>query len=250
MKVVKQSWKYLDGSDDALSAVTKQIEQAARVCYKSEDKITDGSDEKIIRGLIKSGHEAMVEMASFGVVFTTNRGVTHEIVRHRLFSFAQESTRYCSYNNNKFGNEITVVLPSEFEYDQSSEDYLDWYDGCAHDEKVYFKRLANGVKAQCARANLPNSLKSDIVVYGNIREWRHFLRLRTEIGIAHPDIIQLTMPLLLDLQEKLPSLFEDITPYDLQGKAFTRHMEKYPNVKVSIVDDITKGKSANNKVVL
>lgn len=192
----------------------KTIEIAGRTCYKSEDKITEDSASKFVRMLIKNRHEAMIEHNSISVKFICDRGVSHEIVRHRIASFAQESTRYCNYSNDKFGNEITIIdLTTGFKYDLSNptdmKKYKIWLEAIKDAEKHYFKMLELGASPQEARSVLPNSLKTEIVVTANLREWRHFFRLRCA-STAHPQMREIAIPLFEEMKELLPELFEDI----------------------------------------
>ena len=151
-----------------------QLEEYAN---KSEDKITNDSAAKFVRGIIKSGHESVLEHGTISVKFICDRGVTHEIVRHRIAAYCQESTRYCNYSKDKFNNEITVIKP--IFWNEDSEQYKIWYNSMLASEKAYFDLLATGSTAQEARDVLSNSLKTEIVVTYNIREWRHFFELRT-----------------------------------------------------------------------
>jgi len=149
----------------------------------------------------------MIEHCSFSVKFICDRGVSHEIVRHRIASYGQESTRYCNYGKDKFGNEITVIEP--LFWDKHSAHYGTWEISCRQAEKAYFELLDNGATPQEARSVLPNSLKTEIVVTMNLRAWRHFFKLRTA-SVAHPQMVEITRPLLAELKEKLPEIFEDI----------------------------------------
>jgi len=187
--------------------ILKQIEKVGRTCYKSEDKITDDSAIKFVTGLIKRGHEAMIEHNSISVRFICDRGVSHEIVRHRLASFGQESTRYCNYSSDKFSNQITVIEP--LFWGKETYAYFQWQTACLNAEKAYFNLLNDGCSPQEARSVLPTSLKTEIVVTMNLREWRHFLKLRTEI-VAHPQMRELTVPLLAELKALVPVVFDDI----------------------------------------
>ena len=216
MKVIKAGYQILDVLNG--KAILEKIERVARVCYKSEDKAGENTAEKLVAALIKSGHEAMLEHYGFSVLFTVDRGVSHELVRHRLASFAQESTRYCNYSKDGFGKEITVIKPCYLSSDENSPseimDYEAWYTAMEECEKSYFKLLNKGHSPQEARAVLPNSLKTDIVVTANLREWRHILKLRAEgtTGKPHPQMIEVMVPLLKELQEKIPVVFDDIQP--------------------------------------
>lgn len=185
-------------SDINYSEILKHIERAGRTAYKSEDKITDTSAENFIRVLLKRGHESVIEHYSITVRFICDRGVTHELVRHRLCAFTQESTRYCNY----YGG-VQYIKPCDFELEEDDKELLDII------EKHYKKKIAAGKTPQQARYFLPNGLKTEIVVTANIREWRHILNLRTSKG-AHPQIVALMSPLLAELKEKMPVFFEDI----------------------------------------
>lgn len=188
----------------------RKIERYARICYKSEDKIGEEVNTNFLSGLIRHGHESVIEHEKITLMFITDRGITHEIVRHRLGSYSQESTRYCNYANDKFGNEITVIEP--FYYRDRPEEYAIWKRSCEEAQESYFSLLEGGSTPQEARAVLPNSLKTEIAVTYNLREWRHFLRLRSGKG-AHPQIKEIAIPLLLLFKEIMPTLFADI-PYE------------------------------------
>lgn len=185
----------------------KQIELAGRVCYKSEDKITDSSSENFIRGIIRRGHEAVIEHAAISIKFTCDRGVTHEIVRHRIASYCQESTRYCNYSQDKFGNQISVIEPLYL--DKNSDAYRIWKFACQGSEDAYFDMLAQGCSPQEARAVLPNSLKTEIVVTMNPREWRHFFKLRCSKA-AHPQMRQVALMALEAMYMCYPLFVDDL----------------------------------------
>lgn len=209
MKIIEQGYEILTPiSKDGIEEL-KRIELAARTCYKSEKLITDNesSAKKLVGMLIDKGHEAMLEHSQLSVKFICDRGISHEIVRHRLASYAQESTRYCNYGNDKFGNEITVIKPSTLK--EGTIEYKYWSEACVDCEYSYFKMLEKGCTPQVARSVLPNSLKTELVMTANYREWRNFFKLRTDIN-AHPDMRNLTIPLLEELQKKIPIVFSDI----------------------------------------
>ena len=215
MIVIKPYYEILtEISDNGIKELQK-IEKAARVCYKSEDKITDDGEsaKKIVSSLIKSGHEAMIEHSQLTVKFVCDRGVSHELVRHRLFSFAQESQRYCNYSKDKFNANITFIEPFFWNRDDGDENknflYRVWADACENAEFRYFQLLSNGATPQEARTVLPNSTKTEIVVTGNYREWRAFFKLRID-NAAHPQMRELTIPLLNELKRKIPVIFDDI----------------------------------------
>jgi thymidylate synthase (FAD) len=194
------------------------IEKCARTCYKSEAN-NNGDEEKtkkFVKGLIKRGHEAMLEHSFLSVKFTTDRGVSHEIVRNRLFSFAQESTRYCNYNKD---DDIVFIKP--YWYDHASpNDKMIFEEHLEDVEKLYNYLIEGGHKPQEARAILPNCLKTEIVVSGNYREWRHFLKLRAanSTGPAHPDMNKLVCPLLIELHNRIPVIFDDCFEMMLDDK--------------------------------
>ncbi len=317
MKIVKASY-FIEKPNVATSkgkeSILNAIESAARTCYKSEDRIQPGSAEALIKRLIASGHEAMLEHGDYiflldnyriyedvvnalqsikdmgfptpmlemsyvndrpivsgnirvwremlkyetpintyfighidpvftndfayeitrvdphikqiqykdligreehlthqrqTVRFIVDRGVSHELVRHRVASFAQESTRYCNYGKEKFGKEITFIKPAFWE--KGSEQYKHWSKACSFTENAYFKLLEDGATPQEARAVLPNSLKTEIVVTANVREWRHIFKLRTAKD-AHPQMREVMTPLLAEMTMYLPELFGDIQP--------------------------------------
>ena len=214
MKIINAGYEIIRPNMDGLearNAIYQLIEQAGRTCYKSEDKITPESAAKFVADTVKRGHEAMLEHASMTVKFIVDRGVSHELVRHRLFSFAQESTRYCNYSKDKFGREITVIRPLWLK-DDRSYDFIAWETACEIVEESYFNLLDRGWSPQQARAVLPNSLKTEVVVTGNMREWRHFFRLRAagETGAPHPQMSEVAVPLLKEVQVYMPELFGDI----------------------------------------
>ena len=206
IKAYTQIFKDFEGQK-----ILQKLELIGRTCYKSEDKITEDSAAKFVAGLIKRGHEAMLEHASITVKFVTDRGISHEIVRHRIASFAQESTRYCNYSQDKFGHELTFIIPDFLEY--GSEGFKIWKEEMKQVEKTYFAMLEAGHTPQEARSVLPNSLKTELVMTANLREWRAFFKLRAanSTGAAHPQMLEITRPLLDDLKAMIPVVFDDIT---------------------------------------
>ena len=183
------------------------IERAGRTCYKSENKIAEGSAEDFIRNIIKRGHETVIEHVSITARVICDRGVTHEIVRHRLASYSQESTRYCNYSSDKFGNEITVIKPCFWE--EKDPKYITWMYAAQVAERVYFDLLNAGATPQEARSVLPNSLKTEIVMTMNFREWRHFFKLRCS-SAAHPQMREVANILFNEFKEKYPLFVEDL----------------------------------------
>jgi len=211
MRIERAGYTILSNiSEDGMNEL-KAIERIARVCYKSEGRITEDGEsaKKLVKKLIDLGHEAMLEHSSLSILFKCDRGVSHELVRHRLVAFAQESTRYCNYSKDKFGNEITVISPFFYQGQEKKNEFESWKKSCEEAEKQYLYLLAIGSTSQEARSVLPNSLKTEIVMTANYREWRHFFKLRTAKA-AHPQMREITIPLLKDLQSKLPIIFDDI----------------------------------------
>ena len=205
MKIINPSVELVDDFDAA--AVMRKIERAGRVCYKSEGNIKPESAEKFIRGIIKRGHESVIEHAAVSFKIVCDRGVTHEIVRHRLASYSQESTRYCDYSAGKFGGELTFIRPCFWSDDD--ENFHTWLATMELVERNYLALRANGARPEEARSILPNSLKTEIFVTMNLRELRHFLKLRTAQA-AHPQMRQIALKMLDILVEKLPAVFADI----------------------------------------
>ena len=198
MKIIEQSHEILDISENAL----KIIEVAGRTCYKSERNITKDSSEKFVKMLINRGHHAMIEFADVTVKFITNRGITHEFVRHRLCSYAQESTRYVRYND------IQYIKPYNFsEWSKSQKDI--WEYSMRNSEKAYTDLLKQQLKPEIARGVLPNDLKTEICVKTNIREWRYIFKLRMSKQ-AHPQFRELLTPCLKSFKDKIPVLFDDL----------------------------------------
>lgn len=239
MKIIKAGYEILRPNPIDGIAELKHLELCARTAYKSEDKITEDGEsaKRMIKRLIESGHESTLEHGGMTVKFIVDRGVSHEIVRHRLASYTQESTRYCNYSKDKFGNEITVIEPcffndisdrvkkqvaeackneiekQEIRYQYVGESgheksYEDWYGSCLNNEINYIRMLPDSTPQE-ARSVLPNSLKTEVVMTANWREWRHFLRLRGASD-AHPQIQEVAKPLLNELHEKIPVLFDDV----------------------------------------
>ncbi len=205
MKVIKAGFHILSPVDG--QKILKSIEEAGRVCYKSEDKITEDSAEKFVAGIIKRGHEAVLEHESIRVKFIVDRGVSHEIVRHRLAAYCQESTRYCNYSKGQFGEEITVIEPCF--WDKDSDLMRDWRSAMRMAENHYLGLLHQGASPQEARNVLPNSLKTEVVMTANLREWRHFFKLRTAPA-AHPQMREVAIALLKEFQKLVPVVFDDI----------------------------------------
>ncbi len=205
MRIIEPSFEFMEDIDG--KTILRRIERAGRVCYKSEDRISGESARKFIASIISNGHESVLEHEKITVKITCDRGVSHEIVRHRIASYSQESTRYCNYAKDKFGNEITVIKPCFWSED--SNEYRAWKDAMAEAEKAYFKLIDMGASPQEARSVLPNSLKTEIVITMNIREWRHFFKLRIAER-AHPQMREIVFKVLDGMRRELPEVFEDI----------------------------------------
>lgn len=205
MKIIQQSHEILSIPEGLLQT----LEKAGRTCYKSEDKITHNSAEKFVKMLIDRGHHAMIEFGDIIIKFITNRGVTHEIVRHRLYSFAQESTRYVRYDGG-----MEFIRPVWWKDNPEDSDTItaqdEWELALTRAESTYVELLDRGWRPEQAREVLPNSLKTEIVVKGNIREWRHIFTLRCSKA-AHPQMRALMIPCMKELQAKLPVVFDDIS---------------------------------------
>lgn len=212
MRVINAGYEIISDLNGA--EILKHIERCARVCYKSEDRITDDSAEKMVAALIRSGHEAMLEHYSFTVKFICDRGIANELVRHRIASFAQESSRYCCYAKDKFGKELTFINPCFWEPD--SDNYARWFHEMDEAEKTYLAMIEDGATPEQARDILPMSIKTEIVMTANLREWRHFLKLRAEgtTGKPHPQMLEITIPFLKELKQKIPVVFDDIMSED------------------------------------
>ena len=214
MITVKPSIEIVSNND--YKEMLTKLERIGRVCYKSEDYIKEGSAEKFLKGIVKRGHESVIEHESITVRVTCDRGVTHEIVRHRIASYSQESTRYCNYTNEKFSNQISCIdIATGFEYDLNDENdrkkYEIWNNAMNAAEQYYFQMIEAGAKPEEARSILPNSLKTELVMTMNLREWRHFIRLRASKR-AHPQIREITEMIRKEFAERYPVFFEDLVP--------------------------------------
>lgn len=205
MKIIKPSFEILDKINGDI--ILKKLEKIGRVCYKSETNISEGSAEQFIANIIKSGHESVIEHEKVSVKIICDRGVTHEIVRHRIASYSQESTRYCNYSKERFGKELTLIKPVF--WNENSDEYKCWLATMKKIEASYNYLIEHGSKPQEARSILPNSLKTEIVVTMNLREWRHFFRLRTSLR-AHPQMREIACMILDEFKRIIPIIFDDI----------------------------------------
>ena len=205
MKIIEPYIELEDKIDG--QAILKKIERIGRVCYKSESNITDDSAERFVKSIIARGHESVLEHVSISVRVICDRGVSHEIVRHRVASYSQESTRYNNYSKDKYGNELTFIKPCFWEED--SELFDTWKVAMKYAQSQYFNLLELGATPELARSVLPNSLKTEIVMTMNLREWRHFFKLRCAKA-AHPDMRKVANMILDEFKSKIPVVFDDI----------------------------------------
>ena len=172
-------------------------ELATRVCYKSEDKMKEGSAEKLIKGIIKSKHFGCLEHVNLTVKFICDRACSHQLVRHRLMSFNQKSQRYCKEDN------LEVIKP------EGLENTSLWLESCRQAENAYAELIRRGEKPEVARGVLPNSTATEIYATANLREWRHFFELRCH-RTAQRDIRSLALSLLCQMFKQYPVFFEDM----------------------------------------
>lgn len=207
VKIVKPSYEILTPING--NEILKLIELAGRTCYKSDNLITPDSAKNFVEKIAQRGHESVIEHYNITVRFICNRGFTHELVRHRLAAYSQESTRYCNYNKDKFGSEITVIKP--FEINEDTKEYDLWKEAMQNAEKSYMAMIENGSKPENARGVLPIDIKTEIVITTNLREWKHIFKLRTSKA-AHPSMRELMIPLLKEFKEKIPVIFDKIEP--------------------------------------
>jgi thymidylate synthase (FAD) len=195
----------------------QMIERAGRTCYKSEDRITDDSATQFAGMIKQRGHASVVEHACASFRIICDRGVSHEIVRHRIASYSQESTRYCNYAKEKFGNEISVIVPPGIEACKTNTD-LDcqcdkcrvvhqWFFAMEEVERTYINFVKQGMSPQIARSILPNCLKTELVMTANFREWLHFLDLRTSVA-AHPQMREIAGMIEDILVKECPVIFK------------------------------------------
>lgn len=221
MRIVKPTFEILDPAPFDRNAglyLYRKIERAARTCYRSEDLMMEDSAVRMVKMLVERGHEAMLEHADVSVRFTVDRGITHEVVRYRHCSPAQESTRYCNYSKDRFGGEISYIpLEEQLERYNLNEDQIDeiariWTCACADAEVYYNEMIQVGAPPEIARSVLNHSTASSIVVKTNLREWRHIFMERA-VGIhgrPHPEIQLVMVRLLSAFNECMPEVFGDI----------------------------------------
>lgn len=205
MKIIKPSFIIMGPVDG--SSILKHIEEVGRVCYRSEDKITDNTAEPFIRRIVKNGHTSILEQYDITVKIICDRGVSHELVRHRTASFAQESTRYVCATGAKYSEGMEVIEPLFWEKD--SLQYKAWHEIMLITESAYKLLIESGASPQQARSVLPNSLKTEIVIKNDLHNWRHFFELRCASS-AHPQMREIALPMLKSFYELVPVVFEDL----------------------------------------
>ena len=186
--------------------IMKRIERACRTCYRSEDKISEESYKNLLTNCLNRGHESVLEHEKITVRIYSDIGTYKDLTRHRFASFSVESTRYCSYNKDKYGNEIAVVNPV---YIEDKEVFETWKKAIENMEKAYMKMKELGASTDMCREILPHSTAAEYTMTANIREWKHILELRTTNHV-HPAIRQVLIPLLLLFKEQMPEIFGDI----------------------------------------
>jgi len=187
--------------------IMKNLERACRTCYRSEELVAPGSAEKLLKNCINRGHESILEHEKISIRMTCDIGVYKDLTRHRFASFSIESTRYCNYSKDKFGNEIKFIQPCNI--DEDSDLYAFWQHTMERIEMNYIHMANNGATPDQMRMILPHSTAAEVTMTANIREWKHILDLRTK-KMTHPAVQQVMIPLLLKLQEDMPAIFGDI----------------------------------------
>lgn len=205
MKVVSRGVEII--SEQNGKEIMERIEKCGRVCYQSFDRISEGSSENLVRMLIKSGHHSVLEHAGLTMMFTMERSLTHELVRHRIASFSEMSQRYVGFSKDRFGAEVKFIKPSNIK--TLNDSYDTWHAACEDSEEYYMKLIEIGEKPEEARSVLNNSVASQIAVTANLREWRHIFNLRCD-GPAHPDIRLIMKDALAEAYGILPVVFEDL----------------------------------------
>jgi thymidylate synthase (FAD) len=204
MKLIKSNYSILTKLSGI--EILKKIERIGRIAYKSEDKITENSARKFISMVVELNHLSVIEHQGFSVKFIIDRGISHELVRHRLSSFTQESSRYCNYNKDKFDNQVSFI---DIKPHLTKDQYAQWLFSMETAERDYQTLIQDGCSPQFARSVLPNSLKTEIIVSANLREWRTIFKQRTA-GDAHPQIREVMRPLLDEIKGLIPIIFDDI----------------------------------------
>ncbi len=205
MKLVDSGFEIMTPIDG--DYIIKFIEKCGRTCYKSEDKITADSAKKLLTNIIASGHHSVIEHFSVTVKFTCDLGFYKDITRHRVASFSIESTRYCNYSKGKFGKELSIIKPVHI--GENTPEYEIWKSCMQNIEDHYLKMAELGATPDQLRMMLPHSIKADVVMTANLREWRHVLGLRTSKRV-HPSIHTVMRKLLKEFQNRIPVIFDDV----------------------------------------
>lgn len=213
MKLIKPSYQIMALPNQ--ESILLFLEVCGRVAYKSEDRITPGSAKKFVSSIVGNQHLSVIEHVGMTVKFVVDRGISHELVRHRLCSFTQESTRYCNYSKDKYKNQLTFIIPpwvevepGEYDFDKGYNvvDSFDWFYSLRVAENCYLRLLATGWTPQQARSVLPNSLKTELIVTANLREWRHIFEMRCGSNV-HPQMAEIMVPLRDEMIKLLPEIF-------------------------------------------
>lgn len=205
MKIISPSFQILSCPDG--DSILRMIEKIGRTCYKSEDRITSHSAPEFVRRLVRSGHHSVLEHISISVLFVCDRGVSHELVRHRIAAYSQESTRYVNYSKEKYGQGLTVIRP--FFWPEGSKAFETWRMAMEEAERRYLELIRLGARPEEARSVLPSSVKTEIVMSCNLREWRHVLGLRCSKA-SHPQMREIMLPLLGEFHRTVPVVFDDL----------------------------------------
>lgn len=220
MKIIEPS---IEVEDYNPLLIMKNIERACRTCYRSEDKISENSYKNLLKNCINRGHESVLEHEKITIRMICDIGVYKDLTRHRFASFSIESTRYCAYNKDKFGNEIKFIRPCNIEEDTILYDL--WEDAMTEVEYNYIMMSNNGATPDQMRMILPHSTAALVTMTANIREWKHILELRCS-SHAHPAVQQILIPLLLKFKEDMPEIFDSIE----YNKEFPK--EKYADLTI------------------
>jgi len=198
MKIKKEKVEIVDRING--QKILEKLERIGRISHKSEEKISKGSAEKFIKKLLQLKHESVLEHEKITVKIVCDRGISHEIVRHRIASYTQESTRYCAYK------ELEIILPQEIKDNKEAKKLF--LESIKQIEKNYLELLSLGIKPEIARNILPHALKTELYCTFNLREWRHIFELRCSEN-AHPQIRRIFLKILKIFQKKIPVIFDD-----------------------------------------
>ncbi len=211
----------------------KRLERAMRNCYQTQGTITNDSYKRLLAMAINKGHESILEHEKISTLLNCSIGCYKDLTRHRHASFSIESTRYCNYNKDRFGNEITFINPCNIE--EGTQAYDNWKKLMEASELVYMKMIKDGCTPDQCREVLPHSTAAQVYMTANIREWRHIFELRAQKE-AHPEVQQVMIPLLLKFQKDMPTLFGDI-----------KYNDKFPREKYAKVSTWIENKNKENE---